>query len=97
MKFGMWTTIGQKTTQNELEIATATFSLTTTTKTTAQATGGGGVRGSRGRGIEGPHHHQQDLTNFFPLVRAAFTGNPSNRNRKIGTDREVSDTADTRR
>ena len=29
--------------------------MTTTTKTTAQATSGGGVRGSHGRGIEGPH------------------------------------------
>ena len=46
----------------------ATFCLTTTTKTTAQATGGppdfggGGVRGSCGRGIEGPHQHEQDLS-----------------------------------
>ena len=38
--------------------------MTTITTTTAQATGGGGVRGSRGRGIEGQCHHQQDLTIF---------------------------------
>ncbi len=46
----------------------ATFSLTTLTKTTAQATSGGGIRGSRGRGIEDPHHHQRDFT-IFPLRR----------------------------
>ena len=39
-------------------------SLTTTTKTAAEATGVGGVRGSCGRGIEGPHHHPQDFTIF---------------------------------
>ena len=38
--------------------------FTPTTKTAAQATGVGGVRGSRGRGSEGPHHHQQDFTIF---------------------------------
>ena len=64
MKFGMWTTIGQKTTYNKFKIATATIWLTTTTKTAAQATGVGGVRGSRSRGIEGPHHHPQDFMIF---------------------------------
>ena len=63
-KFGMWTTIGQKTTYNKFKIATATIWLTTTTKTAAPATGVGGVRGSRSRGIEGPHHHPQDFTIF---------------------------------
>ena len=63
MKFDMRTSIRQKTTKNEFEIATAIFLLTTTTQTTAQATSGG-VRGSHTRGSEGPHHHQQDLT--FP-------------------------------
>ena len=38
--------------------------MTTTTQTTAKATGGSGVRGSRGRGREGPHHHQQDIMIF---------------------------------
>ena len=61
MKFGMWKTIGQKTTYNKFKIATATIWLTTTTKTAAQATGVDGVRGSRGRGIEGSHHHPQDF------------------------------------
>ena len=42
----------------------AIFWLTTTTQTTTQATGGGGVRGSRGRVSEGPHHHQLDFTIF---------------------------------
>ena len=64
MKFGMWTTIRQKATQDEFEIARAIFLLTTTTQTTAKATGGSGVRGSRGRGREGPHHHQQDIMIF---------------------------------
>ena len=42
--------------------------MTTTTRTTAQTTGGGGVRGIRGRGCEGPHHHQEDFTIFSLLV-----------------------------
>ena len=49
---------------NEFEKATAFFWLTTTAQTTAQATGGAGVRGSSGRGREGPHHHQQDIMIF---------------------------------
>ena len=64
VKFGMWTTKGQKTTYNKFKIATATIWLTTTTKTAAEATGVDGVRGSSGRGIEGPHHHPQDSTIF---------------------------------
>ena len=51
----------------------AIFLLTTTTQTTAQATGGGGVKGSRGRGSQGSHRDQQDLI-FFPTARATFTG-----------------------
>ena len=75
IKFGMWTTIGQKTTYDKFKIATATIWLTTTTKTAAQATGVGGVRGSRGRGIEGP----QDFTIFSlrrepPLLVHILTG-----------------------
>ena len=61
---GHWTTIWQKTTYNEFKIATAIFWLTTTTQTTAEATGGAGIRGSRAKGSEGPHHHQQDFTIF---------------------------------
>ena len=38
------------------------YFLTSTTQTTTQATGGGGVRGSRGRGSECPHH--LDLVKF---------------------------------
>ena len=68
MKFGMWTTIWQKTTYNEFEIATAIFWLTTTTQIAAQVTGISGIRGIRGRGSKGPHHHQQDFT-FFSLWR----------------------------
>ena len=64
MKFGKWTTFWLKTTQDEFEINTTISLLTTTTQTTSQATGGGGVRGSCGRGSEGPHHHQQDFTIF---------------------------------
>ncbi len=57
---------------DEFEIAT-----TTTTQTTTQATAGGGVRGSRGRGSKGPHHHQQDFTIFSlrrepPLLVALY-------------------------
>ena len=63
----MWTTIGQKTTQNEFEIATAIFLLTTTTQATAQATGGSGVRRSHGRGGGGPHHHHQQDFMIFSL------------------------------
>ena len=68
MKFAMWTPIKQKTTLNKFEIATAIVWLTTTTQTTAQTAGGSGVRGSCGRGREGPHHHQQDYM-IFSLPR----------------------------
>ncbi len=44
------------------------------TQITAEATGGSSVRGSRGRGREGPHHHRQDITIFFPTAKAAFIG-----------------------
>ena len=60
----MWTTIGQKATYDKFKIAMATIGLTTTTRTAAQATGVGGVRGSRSRGIEGPHHHPQEFMIF---------------------------------
>ncbi len=59
----MWTTTRQKNMRWD-EIGTAFFWLTTATQTTAKATGGSGVRGSRGRGREGPHHHQQDVRIF---------------------------------
>ena len=64
MKFGMWTTIGRKTTLNEFEIATAIFSLTSTPQATAQVTGDSGVRGSHSRGGGGPHHYQQNFMIF---------------------------------
>ena len=65
----MWTTIRQKTTKNEFEIATAA-----TTQTTAKATGGSGVRGSRRRWRE-PSSSSTGHYDFFPMARAAFTGN----------------------
>ena len=41
------------------------FSTTTAPQTTVQATGGCGVRGSRGRTSEGPHHYQKDFIISF--------------------------------
>ena len=54
----------KKKTYNEFEIATAIFGLSTTIQTAAQVTSGGGIRSIRGRGSEGPHHHQQDFMIF---------------------------------
>ena len=75
IRFGLGTYIVLKTKEYEFKMNTAIFGLTGPTNQSrpiANLFCGDVVRGSRGRGSEGSHHHQHDFMIFFPTAKAAF-------------------------